>query len=35
MMAGAFFSVAPSLIIFIVFHRYLMKGISLGSLGKE
>jgi len=35
MMAGAFFSVAPSLIIFIAFHRYLMKGISLGSLGKE
>jgi len=35
LMAGAFFSVAPALIIFLIFHRYLMRGISLGSLGKE
>ena len=34
LMAGAFVSVAPTLLIFIVFHRYLMQGISIGSLGK-
>jgi multiple sugar transport system permease protein len=34
LMAGAFVSVAPTLIIFVLFHRYLMQGISLGSLGK-
>lgn len=34
LMAGAFISVAPTLIIFILFHKYLMQGISIGSLGK-
>lgn len=34
LMAGAFVSVAPTLIIFILFHRYLMEGISIGSMGK-
>jgi len=33
-MAAAFISVAPVLIIFVAFHRYLMRGISLGSIGK-
>uniref|UniRef100_A0A7C3SMW5 Carbohydrate ABC transporter permease n=1 Tax=Dictyoglomus turgidum TaxID=513050 RepID=A0A7C3SMW5_9BACT len=31
LMAGAFVSVAPTLIIFIVFHKYLMQGISLSA----
>ncbi len=35
LMAGAFISVLPTLIIFVVFYRYLMQGISIGSLGKE
>jgi multiple sugar transport system permease protein len=34
LMAGAFVAVAPTLFIFIFFHRYLMEGISIGSLGK-
>lgn len=34
LMAGAFVSVAPTLLIFIIFHRYLMEGISIGSMGK-
>jgi multiple sugar transport system permease protein len=34
LMAGAFVSVAPTLIIFVLFYRYLMQGISIGSLGK-
>jgi multiple sugar transport system permease protein len=34
LMAGAFLSVAPTLLIFVLFHRYLMAGISIGSLGK-
>jgi len=33
-MAAAFISVAPVLIIFVAFHRYLMRGVSLGSIGK-
>ncbi|HEY8542757.1 MAG TPA: carbohydrate ABC transporter permease, partial [Pseudothermotoga sp.] len=33
-MAAAFISVAPVLIIFVVFHKYLMRGVSLGSIGK-
>ncbi|WP_052465373.1 carbohydrate ABC transporter permease [Thermotoga profunda] len=33
-MAAAFISVAPVLIIFVVFHRYLMRGVSLSSIGK-
>lgn len=33
-LAAAFLSVAPVLVIFVLFHRYLMRGISLGSLGK-
>ncbi|HAA82496.1 MAG: Binding-protein-dependent transport systems inner membrane component [Thermotoga sp. 47_83] len=35
LMAGAFISVAPVLVIFIVFRKYLMQGIYLGSVGKE
>ncbi len=35
MMAGSFISVAPTLLIFIVFNRYLMQGVYLGSVGKE
>lgn len=35
LMAGAFISVAPTLLIFIVFHRYLMYGISISTGGKE
>ncbi len=31
LMAGAFVSVAPTLIIFVVFHKYLMQGISLSA----
>jgi len=31
LMAGAFVSVAPTLVIFIVFHKYLMQGISLSA----
>jgi multiple sugar transport system permease protein len=31
LMAGAFVSVAPTLIIFVVFHKYLMQGISLST----
>jgi len=34
LMAGAFITMAPTLLIFILFHRYLMEGISIGSLGK-
>jgi multiple sugar transport system permease protein len=34
LMAGAFVAVAPTLLIFVLFHRYLMEGISIGSLGK-
>ncbi|MCX7845461.1 MAG: carbohydrate ABC transporter permease [Dictyoglomaceae bacterium] len=34
LMAGAFISVAPTLIIFIIFHRYLMQGISISAGGK-
>ncbi|MCS7202472.1 MAG: carbohydrate ABC transporter permease [Dictyoglomus sp.] len=34
LMAGAFISVAPTLIIFIIFHRYLMQGISISTGGK-
>jgi ABC-type sugar transport system, permease component len=34
LMAGAFVSVAPTLLIFIFFHRYLMDGISVGSISK-
>ncbi len=34
LMAGAFISVAPTLLIFVLFYRYLMQGISIGSLGK-
>lgn len=34
LMAGAFVSVAPTLIIFIIFHRYLMQGISISAGGK-
>lgn len=30
-MAGAFLAVAPSLLVFVFFHRYLMQGISLGG----
>lgn len=31
LMAGAFISVLPTLIIFVVFHKYLMQGISLSA----
>jgi len=34
LMAGAFISVLPTLIIFVVFHKYLMQGISL-SVGEK
>jgi multiple sugar transport system permease protein len=34
LMAGAFISVAPTLIIFVVFNKYLMQGIALSS-GKD
>jgi multiple sugar transport system permease protein len=34
LMAGSFVSVVPTLIVFILFYRYLMQGISIGSLGK-
>jgi len=34
LMAGAFISVAPVLIIFILFRKYLMQGIYLGTTGK-
>lgn len=34
LMAGAFVSVAPTLIIFIIFHRYLMQGISISAGSK-
>lgn len=33
-MAGAFLAVAPVLLIFIVFRKYLMRGVSLGAIGK-
>ncbi|MGJ8454654.1 carbohydrate ABC transporter permease [Pseudothermotoga sp. U03pept] len=33
-MAAAFISVAPVLVIFVAFHKYLMRGVSLGSIGK-
>ncbi|MBS3968258.1 MAG: carbohydrate ABC transporter permease [Truepera sp.] len=33
-MAGAVIAVLPTLIIFVLGHRYLMRGISLGSIGK-
>jgi multiple sugar transport system permease protein len=33
-MAGAFLAVLPTLIIFVLGHRYLMRGISLGAIGK-
>jgi len=33
LMAGAFVSVAPTLLIFVLFHRYLMEGISI-SVGR-
>lgn len=33
-MAAAFISVAPVLIIFVLFYRYLIRGISLGAIGK-
>ncbi|WP_083815676.1 carbohydrate ABC transporter permease [Pseudothermotoga thermarum] len=35
LMAGAFISVAPTLLIFIVFQKYLAQGVYLGSAGKE
>lgn len=34
LMAGAFISVAPTLVIFIIFHKYLMQGISISAGGK-
>ena len=34
LMAGAFIAVAPTLLLFVFFHRRLMEGISIGSLGK-
>jgi multiple sugar transport system permease protein len=34
LMAGSFIAVVPTLIVFILFNRYLMQGISIGSLGK-
>ncbi|HOJ92474.1 MAG TPA: carbohydrate ABC transporter permease [Dictyoglomaceae bacterium] len=33
-MAAAFISVAPVLLIFVLFHKYLLRGISLGAIGK-
>jgi multiple sugar transport system permease protein len=35
LMAGAFIAVAPVLVIFVLFRKYLMQGIYLGSVGKE
>ncbi|MFN3282971.1 MAG: carbohydrate ABC transporter permease [Pseudothermotoga sp.] len=35
LMAGAFISVAPTLLIFVIFRKYLMQGVYLGSVGKE
>ncbi|AEH51200.1 carbohydrate ABC transporter permease [Pseudothermotoga thermarum] len=35
LMAGSFISVAPTLLIFVVFNKYLMQGVYLGSVGKE
>ena len=34
LMAGAFVSTLPTLILFIAFYRYLMQGVALGSVGK-
>jgi len=34
LMAGAFLSTLPTLAIFVGFHRYLMEGVSIGSVGK-
>jgi multiple sugar transport system permease protein len=34
LMAGAFVSTLPTLILFIAFYRYLMDGVSMGAVGK-
>jgi len=34
LMAGAVLSVAPTLVIFVIFYRSLMRGITIGSVGK-
>lgn len=34
LMAGAFLSTIPTLVLFIAFYRYLMEGVSIGSVGK-
>ncbi len=35
LMAGAFVSVAPTILLFLIFHKYLLQGIYIGTVGKE